>query len=140
PVTSETSRPGRRAPAVPGAGRERRSERGSSSAYGLLTGPAVQIDPSHRRSLRKTGRDDRTVYEANSVLRGGQAPRIERPGPSALRRTPRSADRARSLARVSQKREYFQRGLETIGDFALRLCKLGVQIQTANLQKAAISG
>jgi hypothetical protein len=40
--------------------------------------------------------------------------------------TPRSADRARSLARVSQKREYFKRGLETIGNFALRLFKLGV--------------
>ena len=86
----------------------------------------MQIEPSLRRSLRKTGRDERTVYEGNSVLRGGQAPRIERPGPSALRPTPRSADRARSLARVSEKREYFKCGLETIDDFAPKLCQLGV--------------
>ena len=45
-----------------------------------------------------------------------------------------------SLARISQKREYFQRGLETIGDFALRLCKLGAWRQKANLQKAATGG
>jgi hypothetical protein len=38
-----------------------------------------------------------------------------------LRPTPRSADRTRSPAGVSQKREYFMCGLETIGDFALRL-------------------
>ena len=44
----------------------------------------------------------------------------------ALRPTPRSADRAWSLARVSQKWEYFKCGLETIGNFALRLFKLGV--------------
>jgi hypothetical protein len=40
--------------------------------------------------------------------------------------TPRSADRARSLARVSKKREYFKCRPETIGDFAPKLCKLGV--------------
>ena len=39
--------------------------------------------------------------------------------------TPRSADRARSPAGVSQKREYFRCGLETMGDFALRLFKFG---------------
>ncbi len=43
-----------------------------------------------------------------------------------LRPTPRSADRARSPARVSKKREYFKCGLETIGDFAPKLFKLGV--------------
>ena len=37
-----------------------------------------------------------------------------------------SADRARSLARVSEKREYFKCGLETIDDFAPKLCQLGV--------------
>ena len=42
-----------------------------------------------------------------------------------LRPTPRSADRARSLARVSGKREYFKCRPETIGDFALRLLKFG---------------
>jgi hypothetical protein len=46
-------------------------------------------------------------------------------GRMVLRPTPRSADRARSPARVSQKREYFMCGLETIGDFALRLFNLG---------------
>jgi hypothetical protein len=40
--------------------------------------------------------------------------------------TPRSADRARSLARVSEKREYFKCRPETIGDFAPKLLKLGV--------------
>src|ERR1700687_3285936 len=54
--------------------------------------------------------------------------------------TPRSADRARSLARVSQKREYFICGPETIGDFAPKLFNLGVQRRTANSQKAAIGG
>jgi hypothetical protein len=43
-----------------------------------------------------------------------------------LRPTPRSADRARSLARVSQKREYFKCRPETIEDFAPKLFKLGV--------------
>ncbi len=40
--------------------------------------------------------------------------------------TPRSADRARSLARVSEKREYFKCRPETIGDFAPKLFKVGV--------------
>jgi hypothetical protein len=40
--------------------------------------------------------------------------------------TPRSADRAQSLARVSEKREYFKCRPETIGDFAPKLFKLGV--------------
>jgi hypothetical protein len=43
-----------------------------------------------------------------------------------LRPTPRSADRARSLARVSEKREYFKCRPETIGDFAPKLFKLGI--------------
>src|ERR1700694_565640 len=43
-----------------------------------------------------------------------------------LRPTPRSADRARSLARVSEKREYFKCRPETIGDFAPKVFKLGV--------------
>src|SRR5260221_9919801 len=54
--------------------------------------------------------------------------------------TPRSADRARSLARVSKKREYFKCRPETIDDFAPKLCKCGVKRRTANLQKAAIGG
>src|SRR5258707_12866399 len=52
--------------------------------------------------------------------------------------TPRSADRARSLARVSKKREYFKCRPETIGDFAPKLFKLGGYSWTANSQKAAI--
>jgi hypothetical protein len=43
-----------------------------------------------------------------------------------LRPTPGSADRARSLARVSEKREYFKCRPETIGDFAPKLFKFGV--------------
>ena len=38
---------------------------------------------------------------------------------------PACGDRAPSPARVSQKREYFKYSPETIGDFALRLCKSG---------------
>jgi hypothetical protein len=59
---------------------------------------------------------------------------------TGLRQTLRSADRARSLARVSQKREYFICGLETIANFALRLFNLGSQRQRDNLQKAQIGG
>jgi hypothetical protein len=57
-----------------------------------------------------------------------------------LRPTPRSADRARSPARVSQKREYFKYSPETIGDFALRLCKCGDQRPNLNRKKAAVGG
>jgi hypothetical protein len=57
-----------------------------------------------------------------------------------LRRTPRSDDRARSLAHVSKKREYFKCGPETIVDFAPKLLKPGVWRLTINSQKAAIGG
>jgi hypothetical protein len=57
-----------------------------------------------------------------------------------LRPTPRSADRTRSPAAVSRKREYFKYQLETIDDFALRLSKFGVQRRRINLQKAAVGG
>src|SRR6202158_297101 len=57
-----------------------------------------------------------------------------------LRPTPRSADRARSPARFSQKREYFKCRLETIGDFALRLLNFGAWRRRTNLQKPAIGG
>ena len=39
---------------------------------------------------------------------------------------PPSPDRARSSARVSEKREYFKCRPETIGDFAPKLFKFGV--------------
>jgi hypothetical protein len=44
-------------------------------------------------------------------------------GETPLQTPPRSADRARSRARVSQKREYFLCGRD-YRCFALRLCKL----------------
>jgi len=55
-------------------------------------------------------------------------------------RPPRSADRTRSPAAVSQKREYFKYAPETIGDFSLELPKFGVWRPTANSQKPAIGG
>jgi hypothetical protein len=61
-------------------------------------------------------------------------------GRMVLRPTPRSANRAWSPARVSQKREYFKYSPETIGDFALRLCKSGDQRPNQNRKKAAIRG
>src|SRR6266702_4568676 len=67
-------------------------------------------------------------------LQPWQRSRDTLPGP------PRSADRARSLARVSKKREYFKCRPETIGDFAPKLFKFGVWRRTANLEKAAIGG
>jgi hypothetical protein len=39
---------------------------------------------------------------------------------------PRSADRTRSPAAVSQKREYFKYPPETIGDFSLEVAEFGV--------------
>src|SRR5260370_38885687 len=57
-----------------------------------------------------------------------------------LRHRPRSANRTRSPAAVSQKREYFEHSPETIGDFSLEVAKFGVWRPTANLQKPAIGG
>jgi hypothetical protein len=57
-----------------------------------------------------------------------------------LPRRPRSADRTRSPAAVSQKREYFKYPPETIGDFSLELAKFGVWRPTADSQKPAIGG
>src|SRR3954470_2233764 len=56
-----------------------------------------------------------------------EAPRSMNTAPISLEKTElncvpaRSADRARSLARVSEKREYFKCRPETIGDFAPKL-------------------
>jgi hypothetical protein len=54
----------------------------------------------------------------------GSSPYIQ--DPAGLPCRPRSADRARSLALVSKKREYFKCRPETIGYFAPKLFKLGV--------------
>jgi hypothetical protein len=58
----------------------------------------------------------------------GWEPRLRflREGRVRLRPTPRSADRARSPARVSAKREYFKYSPETFADFAHRLFNFGV--------------
>src|ERR1700692_2247416 len=56
----------------------------------------------------------------------------------ALPRPPRSPDRTRSPVAVSRKREYFKYLAETIGDFALRLSKLGAWRQCTNLQTTQI--
>ncbi len=53
---------------------------------------------------------------------------------------PRSADRTRSLAAVSQKREFFKYLPETIGYFAPRMANIGAQKLVANSQKPAIGG
>jgi hypothetical protein len=57
-----------------------------------------------------------------------------------LRNRPRSADRTRSPAVVSQKREFLKYLLETIGYFALRMPKIGGWRPVANLRKPAICG
>src|ERR1700732_2842908 len=59
---------------------------------------------------------------------------------NTLQTRPRGADRTRSPAGVSRKREYFKYLPETIDDFALRLSKFGVQRRSTNLQKAPIGG
>src|SRR5450759_5219987 len=53
---------------------------------------------------------------------------------------PRSADRTRSPAAVSQKRDFFWCPPETIGDFGLRMPKIGAWRLVANSQKPAIGG
>src|SRR5712664_2405317 len=53
----------------------------------------------------------------------------------ALLRPPRSADRTRSPAAVSRKREYFKYPPETIGDFVLEGAKGGVWRPTIALAK-----
>jgi Ribbon-helix-helix protein, copG family len=53
---------------------------------------------------------------------------------------PRSADRTRSPAPVSRKREYFKYPPETIGDFAPAAANLGARRPIANSQKPAIGG
>jgi hypothetical protein len=61
-------------------------------------------------------------------------------GEFALQARPRSADRTRSPAAVSQKREFFKYPPETIGYFAAEPTKFGIWRQTTNLQKPAIGG
>src|ERR1700726_4868498 len=53
-------------------------------------------------------------------------------------RPPRSADRARSPARVSEKREYFKCRPETIGDFAPKLFKLTTKGISALIPQASL--
>jgi len=57
-----------------------------------------------------------------------------------LQARPRSADRTRSPAAVSQKREFFKCLPETIGYFAPRMANIGAQRLVANSQKPAIGG
>jgi hypothetical protein len=58
----------------------------------------------------------------------------------ALQARPRSADRTRSPAAISQKREFFKCPPETIGYFAPRMPKIGARRLVANSQKPAIGG
>jgi hypothetical protein len=54
---------------------------------------------------------------------------------------PRSVDRTRSPAVVSQKREYFKYLPETIGDFALRLCRIGsLETERKSAKKPQLAG
>src|ERR1700682_6607392 len=61
-------------------------------------------------------------------------------GHARLPSRPRSADRTRSPAAISQKREFFKCPPETIGHFAPRMPKIGVRRLVANSQKPAIGG
>jgi len=61
-------------------------------------------------------------------------------GDQALPAPPRSPDRTRSPAAVSQRREYFKCPPETIGDFAPEVAKFGAWRPIVNLQKPAIGG
>jgi hypothetical protein len=58
----------------------------------------------------------------------------------ALPRRPRSAGRTRSPTGISQKREFSEYPLETIGYFALKMPKVGVWRPAVNSQKPAIGG
>jgi hypothetical protein len=76
------------------------------------------------------------VFDAEAVRKAIESQRLPaglwtqrasaKSGPLALPHPPRSVDRNRSLARVSEKREYFKCRPETIGDFAPKLFKFGV--------------
>jgi hypothetical protein len=72
--------------------------------------------------------------------KGSSLIRSRRSRPAGLPDPPRSADRTRSPAAVSQKREYFKYPPETIGDFSLEVAKFGVWRPTANSQKRATGG
>jgi hypothetical protein len=68
------------------------------------------------------------------------ATRFLRGDRKALPQRPCSADRTRSPARVSAKREYFKYLPETSSNFALRLRKSGDQRLNLNHEKPAIGG
>ena len=77
------------------------------------------------------------VRARHSQFAGGNWRRIWR---VVLQARPRSADRTRSPAAVSQKREFFKCLPETIGYFAPRMAKIGAQRLVGNSQKPAIGG
>jgi hypothetical protein len=77
----------------------------------------------------------RRARDANFA--GGQGGEF---GDIPLQARPRSADRTRSPAAVSRKREYFKYPPETIGDFAPAAANLGARRPIANSQKPAIGG
>src|ERR1700730_9092773 len=60
--------------------------------------------------------------------------------PVTLQTRPRGADRTRSPAGVSRKREYFKYLPETINDFAPTAARFGARILIADSQKPAIGG
>ena len=67
-------------------------------------------------------------------------PPRRRISPVALQARPRSANRTRSPAAISQKLEFFKCPTETIGYFAPRMPKVGARRPVANSQKPAIGG
>src|ERR1700730_3483895 len=79
----------------------------------------------------------RSAYDCDNA---GPAMRSPRCWPLHDQPRPRSADRTRSPAAVSQKREYFKYPPETIGHFAPEVTKFGVWRPTTNSQKTAIGG
>jgi hypothetical protein len=89
--------------------------------------PRVSEKRGHRSAPAEfTGEPDIQLYHRKLAF-GSEilARALSENGEWRLRRTPRSDDRARSLAHVSKKREYFKCGPETIVDFAPKLLKSG---------------
>jgi hypothetical protein len=94
--------------------------------------------PTTSLSTLRNGRYPRAAVRArHSQFVGPPRRRIWR---SALQGRPRSADRTRSPAAVSRKREFFKYTPETIGYLAPRMSKTGARRLVPNSRKPAIGG
>jgi hypothetical protein len=110
----------------------------------LVTQTAFRAGEIHR-DLRSAGHPGNMRPESGVCHTGSRHNQTD-PRPRrrdwrvTLRARPRSADRTRSPAAVSRKREYFEYPPETIGDFAPAAANLGARRPIANSQKPAIGG